>query len=188
MPDTIYHMPGVGEVLLERSRRARRLNISVRPFKGIRVAVPVGVSYAAARAFADSKKKWLHKHLAAITQLERRLKQRAEHFEGINRAEARQRLSARLNALAQQHGFRYRRLIVRNQKTRWGSCSATNHISLNMKLVRLPEALMDYIILHELVHTRIKNHGRAFYRQLDRLVDDRESLEARLKAYDTGRV
>ncbi|MGB6012105.1 MAG: M48 family metallopeptidase, partial [Desulfobacterales bacterium] len=75
------------------------------------------------------------------------------------------------------------RVFIRNQKTRWGSCSSKDNISLNVKLVRLPETLMDYIILHELVHTRVKNHGKKYYAALDRIVGDRKSLASELKQY-----
>ncbi|MDH3344711.1 MAG: M48 family metallopeptidase, partial [Desulfobacteraceae bacterium] len=82
-----------------------------------------------------------------------------------------------------KHGFKYNRVFIRNQKTRWGSCSSKDNISLNVKLVRLPEKLMDYIILHELVHTRVKNHGKKYYAVLDRIVGDRKSLDRELKNY-----
>ncbi|MFC2065463.1 M48 family metallopeptidase [Chloroflexota bacterium] len=57
--------------------------------------------------------------------------------------------------MAVQHSFTYNRVTIRNQKTRWGSCSHKNNISLNMKLVLLPEDLVGYVILYELVHTKI---------------------------------
>ncbi|MBL7226120.1 MAG: M48 family metallopeptidase, partial [Desulfobacteraceae bacterium] len=88
--------------------------------------------------------------------------------------------------LANKHGLKYNRVFVRNQKTRWGSCSSKNNISLNVKLVKLPEKLMDYIILHELVHTRVRNHGKEFYAELGRLVTDQKLLVSELKEYGAG--
>jgi predicted metal-dependent hydrolase len=72
---------------------------------------------------------------------------------------------------------------VRSQKTRWGSCSFNNNISLNVKLTRLPQELIDYVILHELAHTRIKNHGREFWKMLDGLIGDAKKLDRRLREY-----
>jgi predicted metal-dependent hydrolase len=89
----------------------------------------------------------------------------------------------RLNRLAQRHGFRYNRVFVRNQKTRWGSCSALNNISLNINLVRLPQELIDYTILHELVHTRIKNHSRRFWQELDKILGDAKQIDKKLSEY-----
>jgi predicted metal-dependent hydrolase len=72
---------------------------------------------------------------------------------------------------------------MRNQRTRWGSCSNKNNINLNMKLIRLPDEMIDYVLLHELVHTRIKNHTKDFWRELDRFVGDAKAKNKRLKAY-----
>ena len=123
-----------------------------------------------------------------LSQLEQDQKSLSTIFEGISRKDARIILVARLRELAEIHGFSYNRVYVRNQKTRWGSCSYQNNISLNMKLVRLPEVLMDYILIHELVHTRIKNHGKRFYAELERIVGIREPLEKRLRQYDAGLI
>jgi len=85
------------------------------------------------------------------------------------------------------HDFRFNKVSIRNQKTKWGSCSAGNNISLNMNLARLPEELRDYVILHELVHTRIKNHSREFWALLDEFVDGRaKDFSRTLKAYRLG--
>ena len=72
-----------------------------------------------------------------------------------------------MRELAKIYGFKYAKASIRNQKTKWGSCSAKNNISLNINLVRLPDELRDYVILHELVHTRHKNHSNRFWETLD---------------------
>lgn len=186
MKSHFFEIDDIGRVLFERSHRARRVNISVRPFNGVRVAVPIGVSLKKARAFAIAKKDWIRKHQTKMRQAEQDHQALAENFTDINRHEARRILVQRLDELAQKHGFVYNRVFIRNQKTRWGSCSARNNINLNVKLVRLPEILMDYIIIHELVHTRVKNHSRDFHAELDRIVGDRKSLDRQLKRYGAG--
>ena len=72
---------------------------------------------------------------------------------------------------------------MKNQRTLWGSCSHRNNINLNVNLLRLPEELRDYVILHELVHTRHKNHSRAFWRDLDRFVGDAKGLQRHLRQF-----
>jgi predicted metal-dependent hydrolase len=183
MAGHLFRIEGVGEILFERSRKATRINISLRPFKDIRVAVPYGVPYAKARMFAASKKHWIQKHLEKMRKAERDHGNLSHKFNNIDRREAGKILVQRLEELARKHGFKYNRVVIRNQKTRWGSCSSKNNISLNVKLVCLPEKLMDYIILHELVHTRVKNHGKRYYAALDRIVGDRKSLNSELKQY-----
>jgi predicted metal-dependent hydrolase len=164
-------LDGVGEILLERSARARHINLSVKPFRGIRVAVPRGVSFQEAFAVARAKSPWLARHLDIETDL--------------TPSQVRSILVERLDLLAERHGFRYNRVFVRHQRTRWGSCSHKNNINLNARLVLLPEALMEYTILHELVHTRVKNHGPAFWKELARCVPDPKALDRQLNDYWT---
>ncbi|MFC1990575.1 M48 family metallopeptidase [Chloroflexota bacterium] len=77
-------------------------------------------------------------------------------------------------------------MSIRNQKTRWGSCSHKNNINLNMKLVLLPDELVDYVILHELVHTRIHNHSKRFWVELDKYVGDGKLMTSRIKKTGMG--
>ena len=179
-------LEGVARILFERSSRAKNINISVRPFTGVRVAVPFGVSFKRAGEFVCSKKGWIQKHLARMRQVEQDYRILSQNFKNISRTDGRKILVQRLDELADKYGFKYNRIFVRNQKTRWGSCSSKNNISLNIKLVKLPERLMDYIILHELVHTRIRNHGKEFYAELGRLVADQKLLDSELKEYGAG--
>jgi predicted metal-dependent hydrolase len=176
-------LKSVGPIQMERSRRAKHINVSVRPYKGVRVAVPVGVSFASAERFAQSKAGWIKKQVAKMEQMEGAARVLSES-NPIDRPTARKLLVDRLNYLAQKHGFQYNRVFIRNQKTRWGSCSGKNNINLNVNLVRLPDELRDYTILHELVHTRIKNHGKRFWAQLDRLLGDARILDRALNDYN----
>jgi hypothetical protein len=78
-------------------------------------------------------------------------------------------LPARLGELARTHGFSVSAVSVRNQRTRWGSCSPSGRISLNWRLIQAPPAVCDYVLLHELVHLRHPNHSTRFWRELARL-------------------
>jgi predicted metal-dependent hydrolase len=97
-----------------------------------------------------------------------------------------EKIITRLTELARQHGFSYRKVTIRNQRTRWGSCSAKNNISLNIKLVALPAELFDYVILHELVHTRIHNHSSRFWQELNKYVEDGKAKDKQLIEYGLG--
>lgn len=82
------------------------------------------------------------------------------------RREAKDLLPNRTAELAKQFQFNYNRLFIKNLKSRWGSCSARNNINLNLQLMRFDDWLIDYIILHELLHTRIRNHSQLFWKKL----------------------
>ena len=174
---------GIGQILFERSKRAKHINISVKPFKVVRVAVPYGVSFDKAKQVAQSKRNWIQKHLNKMRQVEKEHEKFTKNSIKINRAEARKKLVNRLNELSAQHGFSYNKVFMRNQKTRWGSCSAKNNINLNMKLVRLPDEMIDYVLLHELVHLRIKNHTNVFWTELNRFVGDAKAKSKKLNEY-----
>ena len=98
------------------------------------------------------------------------------------RIEAKKYLPLRVQQLAERYEFTYNRIFVKNTKSRWGSCSHVNNINLNLHLMRLPQHLCDYIILHELAHTVHKNHGKDFWKLLDRI----SSGKARQLAKEVG--
>jgi hypothetical protein len=174
---TIY-IEEVGEVFLERSARARRIILTVRSPDIARVVVPRGVTFETAEAFARDKAWWLKVHLAKLAASRQGVVDLCRR--PLNRADARRRILHRLAELATQHGFCYGRVYLRNQRTRWGSCSRSNNLSLNINLIRLPSNLMDYVLLHELIHTRIKNHGAPFWDELNRLMDGARGIDHRL--------
>ena len=78
-------------------------------------------------------------------------------------------LPARLSELARLHGLVVSAVSVRNQRTRWGSCSRSGRISLNWRLIQLPPAVRDYVLLHELAHLRHLNHSARFWREVARV-------------------
>jgi predicted metal-dependent hydrolase len=81
-------------------------------------------------------------------------------------------LPARLRELASRHGFRPRRVTIRDQRSRWGSCSPGGDISLNWRLVLMPADVRDYVILHELAHLRVANHSRRFWKVMAEICPD----------------
>lgn len=105
---------------------------------------------------------------------------------GVYRYEAKRLLPPRVAELAIKHGFRFSKISVRNNKRNWGSCSSKNNLSLNLQMMKLPDHLIDYILLHELVHTEIKNHGPKFWQKLDEITDYKaRKLAAEVRKYST---
>jgi len=100
------------------------------------------------------------------------------------RSEAKAYLPGRLAQLAEQYGFAYKRVFIKNNRSNWGSCSTKGNINLNLQLMRLPGELQDYVILHELCHLAHPNHGPEFHKLLGSLCDERR-LHKELKQYRT---
>ena len=178
------NIDGIGPVLFEKSRRAKRVIISVRTSKGARVAIPLRTSLKKALEFVYLKKEWIQRQLVKIEKDENRNKTLRDAFLVIDKVDAKKRLKDRLSHIARKHGFIYNKVYIRNQKTRWGSCSHKNNISLNVKLILLPTELIDYVILHELVHTRIHNHSRNFWVELDGYTGNGKVMAKRLRMND----
>lgn len=146
-----------------RVRRARRYVLRMRPDGTLRVSVPPYGSLAEATSFVRSQAAWI------AHQQARQLRAAAAQPPGEAIAELKARaareLPARLLALAAEHGFTVSRVTVRAQRTLWGSCSRRRaSISLNWRLIRMPDAVRDYILLHELAHLHHADHSKAFWR------------------------
>lgn len=106
----------------------------------------------------------------------RALKKRAQNY-----------LPPLLEELANRYDFKYKRVKITGSKSRWGSCSAIGSINLSCYLMLLPTHLMDYVLLHELTHTREMNHGPKFWEILDVLTEGKaRKLRAELKNFRTG--
>ncbi len=88
-------------------------------------------------------------------------------LEPLMRAQAAIELPSRLRLLAERHGLRVERVTVRNQRSRWGSCSHTGNIALNWRLVQMPDTVCEYVLVHELMHLREPNHSARFWAHVE---------------------
>lgn len=95
--------------------------------------------------------------------------------------EAKRYLTVRVRALSEETGLVARRLSFRRQRSRWGSCNAHGDVSLNLSLIELAPELIDYVILHELTHTKHMNHSRAFWCALERCCSGARRLDKVLR-------
>ncbi len=101
----------------------------------------------------------------------------------VMRQEAKVFLPIRLQQLAEQHQFQFEKVFVKHVKSRWGSCSSVNNINLNLHLMRLPDRIIDYVLLHELAHTKEKNHSKSFWQLLESVCPGAKQLDRELKKY-----
>ncbi len=177
MPNFKYvNYPEIGEVLFEKSKKAKRVIIAVKSPTNIRVAVPRFVTIRKAESFVLHKLNWIKKQQNKFNNKVNVFK--LSKFASI---EEKSRIIKRVENFAAKYGFSYGKVTFKNMKTRWGSCTAQNNISLNIGLIALPNELRDYIILHELVHTNIKNHGKEFWNELGRIIQHPKLLSRKLR-------
>ena len=229
------HIKDIGKIVINKSKRSKRMRITMKPFHPINISIPNGTSLTSAKQFALSNKDWILKNrskmateedkitfftpdskfntkfrevklLPVLTddrfELELKPKtaiiryQKNADINDINfqntirkgieetlRSEAKQYIPGRVHELANINNLNVNKISVRKAKTRWGSCSSQNNISLNIHLMRLPYELIDYVILHELAHTKEKNHSKFFWAFLNSICDNAKIKNENLKKY-----
>lgn len=170
--------PEIGEVMFRKSLRSRSISIRVHPVKGVSVSVPYIVPYAAARLFFDARRQWVIDTMARQREKYRDIPQASPEEVETLRLQARKELPERLAVLAERYGFSYNRVAIKHNATNWGSCSSKGNINLNLSILRLPDILRDYVLLHELCHLRHQDHGHSFHLLLEHVLTDHILREA----------
>ena len=154
---------------LFRSRRMS-MRMTVHPERGLIITIPRSRSKHEAdakmqvEAFIQSKAEWVLKNVArqqthALLRGPKHTKEEIEMY----KEKASVRVANRLAHFNSHYHFSYNKITIRNQKTRWGSCSRTRNVSFNYKIALLSDSLVDYIVVHELCHTNQMNHSKRFW-------------------------
>lgn len=146
-------------VYFVRHRRARRYLLRVEPDGRVRVTIPRGGSKREADAFVERHTDWVARQRARLTPPAFATEERI-----VLRGRARTDLPERLLEIAAQQGLTVAGVSVRNQRTRWGSCGRDGRISLNWRLVLMPPAVRDYVLIHELMHLKRLDHSPAYWK------------------------
>lgn len=99
------------------------------------------------------------------------------------RSQAEQLLPQRLTNLASVHGYQYKSVSVKRLKSRWGSCDQKGNIVLNIFLMQLPWECIDYVLIHELVHTKVMRHGPDFWQVMKQEIPNLDKLKSQIRSY-----
>ncbi len=187
-------------------RRVKYARIYINYNLEIRVVVPTWFRQSDLERFLFEKSSWIKKTIAHYEQLRSQtpVLQQGEllylgntitvTFDTADKAlvekwyrqQAKKYFAERLGQLAFQHGFTYNRLSIRASKTRWGSCSTKKNITLNWHLMKAPEFIIDYLILHELTHTEIMNHSKRYWKRVAEVCPFYEEAKRWLKTHGNG--
>jgi hypothetical protein len=147
--------------------RSKRVKVSVGSNGKIVVSKPYYLSFKLALSFLKEQEDWIELQLnkqkifSPLLQKNKQIEERANYLK--YKEQARKKILIRLEEINKLYGFKYKRVSVRNQKTRWGSCSGQANLNFNYKLIHLPDEGLDYILAHELCHLKEFNHGPEFW-------------------------
>lgn len=172
-----------GEVMVRRSALARGVKFSVDTSGRLAMSVPAHTSEFLARRFLKSNRDVIREKLPVRDPSEQRAR---DYQKKILMKKAREYLPYRLEYYAKLYGYSYSRCRLTHANTRWGSCSSNRTISLNIGLMKVPEVLRDYVILHELAHLNHMDHSKAFWAEVGEHDPRYKVHEKRLKMFSPG--
>jgi predicted metal-dependent hydrolase len=178
--EKIQTVDGIGEIVYRKSKKNRKIRISIKP-EHVLVTFPPFFGFKAAEKTVKDNFEWIKSNIKLLND-------KRSDIEPIDkktlRKKAKEILPDRLEFLAEKFDFNYNRVFLRDTSTRWGSCSSKKNINLSIRLAILPEHLIDYVILHELNHLKYPGHQKDFWYSLSILCGtDAKALQKELKAY-----
>ena len=179
----IIHDSEFGEVIVRRNALSRGVKFSVSTSGRLQMSVPKYSSDFLAKRFLNSNRDVIRTKLKVPDPAEQRSR---DYQKKILMKKAREYLPYRLDYYAKLYGYSYSKCRLSHANTRWGSCSSNRTISLNIGLMKVPEALRDYVILHELAHLNHMDHSKAFWAEVQSHDKNYRIHEKELKMFSPG--
>jgi predicted metal-dependent hydrolase len=179
-------LPFEQPIVFARHARARRYVIRVQRDGTVRVTIPRWGSKREAAAFAAREQAWIDRQQQRLARAGLVVAPPAHDDEAPTsalRARARRELPARLLELAARYALTVTRISVRNQKSRWGSCSPSGHICVNWRLITMPEWVRDYVFIHELMHLKRMDHSPRFWKLVAEACPEYRAARAWLRTH-----
>ena len=169
-----------------RSNR-KSIGLEVRSADDIRVRIPSRLSDRELKKFVNAHKDWIFEKAELIENWEdQRAFTGAPSWEGLSKVELqniKNKFADRVSYFAEIMNVTFGRITIRNQKTRWGSCSTKGNLNFNYQLYYLPEELLDYVVVHELSHRRHMDHSKEFWTEVEKYCPNYRKLRKNLKQY-----
>lgn len=165
--------------------RSKRKTISIElKADGLLVRAPLRMKKQDIYSFISEKSAWIEKHFKIMQEREKKLEQTEPYTDEEIKELADQALAVipqKVKYYADLIGVDYGRITIRNQKTRWGSCSSQGNLNFNCLLMQFPDEVIDYVVIHELCHRKQMNHSRQFYEEIEKIMPEYRKWQKWLK-------
>ncbi len=163
---------------LRESARARCLRVTIHPSGDLSATLPRGMRIEKLENFMKQKADWILRRIKIAKKRKPAfLLPKSSRREYLKlKEQARTLAIKKLQEFSQYYNLQYRRISIRNQKSRWGSCSRKGNLNFNYRIVHLPEKHLDYIIVHELCHLREFNHSKRFWDLVAETIPDYKNI------------
>ncbi len=165
-----------------RSKR-KTLAIEIRPDMRVVVRAPEKIPQNEIMKFVEEKQNWIKKHLVQMyfkaEEIKKQKKEPALTNADIEKLcqKALSVIPDKVKYYAEIMGVTYGRITIRNQKTRWGSCSSKGNLNFNCLLMLMPDKVLDYVVVHELCHLKQMNHSKKFWKEVERYMPDYQNYK-----------
>lgn len=167
---------------LKISKRAKRMRLAVYCDGSCIVTVPPRVPESIIEKFLVEKSRWLIDKITYFGSSKNIIKNNNKEEYLKYKSQALKLVEERISYFNTFYGYKWNKISIKNQKTRWGSCSKKGNLNFNYKLVLLPKKAADYVIVHELCHLREFNHSQRFWNLVSQTFPDYKEIRNLLKA------
>jgi predicted metal-dependent hydrolase len=166
-----------------KSRRARSLRLTINLDGDLIVTMPWFVGNWQAKMFMKSKSDWILKGIEKTRKRANKFfipKTNKRDYKEL-KEKSRLIVTDKVKEFNQYYNYDYNRIFIRNQKTRWGSCSGKKNLNYNYRLALLPEKYLDYVVVHELCHLKEMNHSRNFWSLVSETVPNYKAIKREMR-------
>ena len=171
--------------IIKNSQRAKRLRLAVYCDGSVVVTAPLGINQSIIDKFMADKKQWLADKINFFKSIDSKaIRTFSEKDYLDNKDRALKLVLDRVETFKSRLRFSYKAIKIKNQKTRWGSCSRNKNLNFNYKLIFLPKKQQDYIIIHELCHLKEFNHSRKFWSLVEKIMPDYLEIKNELRNHE----
>jgi len=181
-------MPSSIPYTLKRYKKSKSLRVKIKTSGDVLVTAPYRVSKKYIDSFIQSKVGWIQEKIDLFKSLPQPHIQTKRGDYKKYKEQARTLVEQKLEKVNSFYNFKFNRVFIRDQKTRWGSCSSKKNLNFNYKIIFLPDHLAEYIIAHELCHLKEMNHGKGFWDLVGQTIMNPLEVQRELREFRINRL